>query len=116
LGQHALGDAHHAEEVRLKLSLQVLDLHNLHGRKVADAGVINQDFDRPRLRAHLGDRKSTRLNSSHGSISYAVFCLKKKKYTLMITFRDVISQSRGYFFPVLRPPYALSLPGQESTN
>src|SRR5437868_8786019 len=27
----------------------------------------------------LGDRKSTRLNSSHVSISYAVFCLKKKK-------------------------------------
>src|SRR5438128_9804760 len=27
----------------------------------------------------FGDRKSTRLNSSHGSISYAVFCLKKKK-------------------------------------
>src|SRR2546422_7605225 len=30
----------------------------------------------------LGDRKSTRLNSSHGYISYAVFCLKKKKITL----------------------------------
>src|SRR2546422_5373811 len=31
-------------------------------------------------RGHLGiDRKSTRLNSSHGYISYAVFCLKKKK-------------------------------------
>src|SRR2546422_5138125 len=29
----------------------------------------------------LGDRKSTRLNSSHGYISYAVFCLKKKKNT-----------------------------------
>src|SRR2546422_2956512 len=28
------------------------------------------------------DRKSTRLNSSHGYISYAVFCLKKKKYSL----------------------------------
>src|SRR2546429_6468543 len=28
-----------------------------------------------------GDRKSTRLNSSHGYISYAVFCLKKKKRT-----------------------------------
>src|SRR6266436_7993607 len=28
---------------------------------------------------HRGDRKSTRLNSSHGYISYAVFCLKKKK-------------------------------------
>src|SRR3712207_7091530 len=28
----------------------------------------------------LQDRKSTRLNSSHANISYAVFCLKKKKY------------------------------------
>src|SRR5689334_24672156 len=33
---------------------------------------------RPRRRRD-GDRKSTRLNSSHSSISYAVFCLKKKK-------------------------------------
>src|SRR5437588_9099626 len=31
------------------------------------------------LRVLLGDRKSTRLNSSHTVISYAVFCLKKKK-------------------------------------
>src|SRR5258708_18255583 len=30
-------------------------------------------------RIHRGDRKSTRLNSSHQIISYAVFCLKKKK-------------------------------------
>src|SRR2546427_8693049 len=30
-------------------------------------------------RAYAGDRKSTRLNSSHSQISYAVFCLKKKK-------------------------------------
>src|SRR5256885_13232676 len=29
----------------------------------------------------IGDRKSTRLNSSHLVISYAVFCLKKKKHT-----------------------------------
>src|SRR2546430_10843037 len=29
---------------------------------------------------HQRDRKSTRLNSSHSQISYAVFCLKKKKY------------------------------------
>src|SRR2546430_10097156 len=29
----------------------------------------------------IGDRKSTRLNSSHSQISYAVFCLKKKKNT-----------------------------------
>src|SRR5206468_12002984 len=31
------------------------------------------------FRQALGDRKSTRLNSSHDQISYAVFCLKKKK-------------------------------------
>src|SRR5690625_6077078 len=31
-----------------------------------------------------GDRKSTRLNSSHVAISYAVFCLKKKSYTLHV--------------------------------
>src|SRR5947209_10238634 len=31
--------------------------------------------------AHCADRKSTRLNSSHANISYAVFCLKKKKKT-----------------------------------
>src|SRR6266542_5544937 len=31
------------------------------------------------LQLTVADRKSTRLNSSHGSISYAVFCLKKKK-------------------------------------
>src|SRR3712207_7369157 len=30
------------------------------------------------------DRKSTRLNSSHANISYAVFCLKKKQYTTTI--------------------------------
>src|SRR5947209_16214739 len=32
-------------------------------------------------RGSQGDRKSTRLNSSHANISYAVFCLKKKKKT-----------------------------------
>src|ERR1041385_9353844 len=32
--------------------------------------------------AEIRDRKSTRLNSSHGYISYAVFCLKKMKYVL----------------------------------
>src|SRR5687768_18295826 len=39
-----------------------------------------QDHRTPRT-----DRKSTRLNSSHGYISYAVFCLKKKKTTTMTT-------------------------------
>src|SRR3712207_8793193 len=36
---------------------------------------------RLRRRAQQQDRKSTRLNSSHANISYAVFCLKKKKKT-----------------------------------
>src|SRR3712207_8419048 len=40
------------------------------------AGVVN--FAR-------ADRKSTRLNSSHANISYAVFCLKKKKYKVNST-------------------------------
>src|SRR3712207_8105393 len=39
---------------------------------------------RPRRRAGE-DRKSTRLNSSHANISYAVFCLKKKNTQLYIT-------------------------------
>src|SRR5215510_12975689 len=39
-----------------------------------------RDVERPaRLRRPIGDRKSTRLNSSHVAISYAVFCFKKKK-------------------------------------
>src|SRR2546430_11149511 len=37
--------------------------------------------ERERLKSHdVQDRKSTRLNSSHSQISYAVFCLKKKKW------------------------------------
>src|SRR5258707_3338690 len=35
------------------------------------------------------DRKSTRLNSSHANISYAVFCLKKKKKKTRVTHREV---------------------------
>src|SRR3712207_8800618 len=40
-----------------------------------DALQVGHARDQPQ------DRKSTRLNSSHANISYAVFCLKKKKYT-----------------------------------
>src|SRR3712207_8973357 len=40
-----------------------------------DLGDLEVVLDRARL-----DRKSTRLNSSHANISYAVFCLKKKKH------------------------------------
>src|SRR5438309_1130580 len=38
-----------------------------------------------------GDRKSTRLNSSHSSISYAVFCLKKKNHHKITTFTNYIA-------------------------
>src|SRR2546430_4251868 len=46
------------------------------------SGLIRTAGIAPALRQSssvLGDRKSTRLNSSHSQISYAVFCLKKKK-------------------------------------
>src|SRR5256885_4045626 len=42
------------------------------------------------------DRKSTRLNSSHLVISYAVFCLKKKKQAIPSTGRENNPGARGY--------------------
>src|SRR2546427_5997912 len=48
-----------------------------------------------RLRSIRRDRKSTRLNSSHSQISYAVFCLKKKKNTDR-TNTSMQSQQPGY--------------------
>src|SRR5256885_11985602 len=50
------------------------------------------------------DRKSTRLNSSHLVISYAVFCLKKKTQTICRPTGDSLQQSRPR--PPLKPlPY-----------
>src|SRR5205085_4577317 len=46
----------------------------------ADGVCVHADgFRRGRCAVETEDRKSTRLNSSHSQISYAVFCLKKKK-------------------------------------
>src|SRR5256885_5655429 len=56
-----------------------LVLHGLHPGERALAGG-RLDAAHARSDAALGDRKSTRLNSSHLVISYAVFCLKKKKH------------------------------------
>src|SRR3712207_9576925 len=42
--------------------------------------VRKQKAPSRRAITRMGDRKSTRLNSSHANISYAVFCLKKKKH------------------------------------
>src|SRR2546430_7365992 len=47
----------------------------------------------PDLIAALKDRKSTRLNSSHSQISYAVFCLKKKKKLNTVTYLTVATRS-----------------------
>src|SRR5256885_13198068 len=64
----------------------VLGVREEPGRPLVDTLL---DFLRPKRLLllldnceHL-DRKSTRLNSSHLVISYAVFCLKKKKYTVV---------------------------------
>src|SRR2546422_2688889 len=45
------------------------------------------------LALHL-DRKSTRLNSSHGYISYAVFCLKKKKTKCKKAHTSIVTHNR----------------------
>src|SRR6266508_6162372 len=60
----------------------------------ADTEVVLASFDRIELETPPlpADRKSTRLNSSHVAISYAVFCLTKKKKTL--TFFPRKNQTR----------------------
>src|SRR5256885_6712423 len=56
-------------------------------RELADRFISARGLvDASGAEARLGDRKSTRLNSSHLVISYAVFCLKKKK-KLDLVFR-----------------------------
>src|SRR2546430_10426280 len=70
-------------------SHQDVDRHGLLPVRCRGAGggcirrhLLREGFDDAvggRLARDPGDRKSTRLNSSHSQISYAVFCLKKKK-------------------------------------
>src|SRR5256885_4558438 len=69
----------------LHKAADALELHRRHDRthvdrfveRRADAQLLHAGAEL--LRQAVGDRKSTRLNSSHLVISYAVFCLKKKK-------------------------------------
>src|SRR5699024_10949405 len=75
----ARGDAHHSTFGVLTLTQPgagAADLahavERVHRRHCDVEDRLDGDLD-------LGDRKSTRLNSSHVSISYAVFCLKKKR-------------------------------------
>src|SRR2546430_8261116 len=66
-------------------SLAITDHGNLHC-----AWSFYEEAKARKIRPILGfeDRKSTRLNSSHSQISYAVFCLKKKKTTKKHTITD----------------------------
>src|SRR5688572_31315049 len=57
-------------------------------QRSVDGEVISSTFDEPAQRHVQVDRKSTRLNSSHSQISYAVFCLKKKKKQKKTTSRQ----------------------------
>src|SRR2546429_2496374 len=52
-----------------------------------DVLALDPGLHRLYVASESGDRKSTRLNSSHGYISYAVFCLKKKTETPLYTSR-----------------------------
>src|SRR5258707_1759532 len=58
---------------------------DLRARAVAHPDGLRLGDLPVRRRTACEDRKSTRLNSSHANISYAVFCLKKKKKTLLST-------------------------------
>src|SRR3712207_7815321 len=65
--------------------LQRGDLVALHGGlERADRVDLRDDHPGTLAPERLGDRKSTRLNSSHANISYAVFCLKKKHHLALI--------------------------------
>src|SRR2546430_13104048 len=52
-----------------------------HGAGTGRVRLHRVSGEQGAVSAELRDRKSTRLNSSHSQISYAVFCLKKKKNT-----------------------------------
>src|SRR3712207_7182486 len=70
-------DAQEVEALRGAAAQQALGVEAAvgHAEEVVE-GVAEDETGLTRL---VGDRKSTRLNSSHANISYAVFCLKKKK-------------------------------------
>src|SRR5258707_7452062 len=73
-------------------------LYRLHSGRLRPARGAPRGRDLSGFRGGLpGDRKSTRLNSSHANISYAVFCLKKKKTVdtvMILTSRHRVAAHR----------------------
>src|SRR3712207_7036440 len=77
---HEAGLAMTGANVARAMQLSAPTVHEMIGRLERD-GYITRAGDKSISFTDSGqDRKSTRLNSSHANISYAVFCLKKKKY------------------------------------
>src|SRR5207245_4048517 len=68
-----------ASRLLFEIGRDGIEVRQLRARLSLDSGYTSRLLRT--LEAEGQDRKSTRLNSSHGSISYAVFCLKKKKNT-----------------------------------
>src|SRR3712207_7840111 len=69
-----------AEQLLAQYGVARTSIRNIVKAAGANLGAINYHFgSKDELVAEVLDRKSTRLNSSHANISYAVFCLKKKK-------------------------------------
>src|SRR3712207_8086679 len=71
------------------LSAREAEVLRLVAAGLDNAAIAGRLFLSPRtVKSHVAsiykDRKSTRLNSSHANISYAVFCLKKKKISISI--------------------------------
>src|SRR3712207_5676302 len=89
--QAALPRCSGGQDVAHQVQVGPLDVLQGRNREVALLAVdhlVRDDEARGVLEHALADRKSTRLNSSHANISYAVFCLKKKKIKITsITIR-----------------------------
>src|SRR5438128_3802369 len=71
--------------------IYTLSLHDALPICASARGSRPTRWRRSRWPPRRADRKSTRLNSSHGSISYAVFCLKKKKKVIQAIARNIIT-------------------------
>src|SRR3712207_8896114 len=80
----------------------------LAARGGARSGVAQRLFDGGDPPAQRGDldRKSTRLNSSHANISYAVFCLKKKNHTNPSVYSLNPALATSQHFSSVRYPYS----------